>query len=174
MLLAVTSCDPSASGHPPGTGDRAPFFDLAEYVDAEVERLNGEPRLVTKTVTLNGRTETRELTDLDFAGDLRLFREANINRPAWADKYEVQTKELSAGHRVTTYVARDSSLTTQRLIVEEDRGVPVEVRITRKTGTVLSDGRGELTYVPRSGYTVRTVQDYRFGDDVDSEIRVTW
>lgn len=173
LLLACLYC---ACGEEAATDPNQPkpFFDLRSYIDGEVARLEGYPQTVEKTITLNGTTETQELRDLNFANDLRLFREADINRNAWIDKYVTEEKELSGSHRVITYVAQDSSLQTRRLTVEQDQGVVTRVAIDRKTGTVLSDGKHRLEYHPARGYSVHTSQENRFGNDIESLIEVRW
>lgn len=170
LPVIVQACAPE-----PGREDTPrPFFDLEGYITTEAERLAGRGTRVEKTITLNGKTETRELDKPDFANDLRLFREADINKPAWFDKYATEEKALSAGHKITTYLAQDSSLIVRRLRIEQDQGVPIRVDIERHTGTVLSDGRHRLSYEPARGYEVVTSQQNRFGEDVEAVIRVRW
>jgi len=171
LLLLCTSC--GSDGATEET-ELKPFFDLRSYMAAEIERLEGRPFSVEKSITLNGTTETQELTDLNYANDLRVFREADINRNAWFDKYTEQSKDFSGSHRITTYLAQDSSLQTRELTIEEDQGVVTRIDIKRKTGTVLSDGVHWLVYQPARGYSVKTTQTNRFGKDVDGLIEVSW
>lgn len=171
LLLVLLSCGGDGGMDP---NQEKPFFDLRAYMTTEIERLEGRPLTVEKSITLNGTTETQKLTDLNYANDLRVFREADINRNAWIDKYTSDKEELSGSHKVTTYVALDSTLQTQRLIIEEDQGVVTRIGIRRKTGTVLSDGIHHLQYLPARGYSVKTMQTNRFGDDVDALIEVSW
>lgn len=175
LLLLTFSCtgDPAPQTSN-GELDTAPFFDLAGYIAAETDRLTSAKTRVEKTITLNGETETKELDAINFANDLRLFREADINKPAWVDKYETQTEMLSGSHKVTTYLAKDSSLIVRRLMVEEDLGVTTKIEVDRKTGTVLSEGEHKLVYNPARGYSVKTQQVNRFGEDVDAVIEVEW
>ena len=91
---------------------REPFFDLAGYMQAQIDSLTALQPTVRKTVILNGTEETKELTDLRFATDLRMFREADINKPAWLDKYTVTTEEAGGGAQVQRYAATDSSMQT--------------------------------------------------------------
>ncbi len=175
LLLIITACTRDPAPNSSGDAiDNAPFFDLAGYITAETERLTANRVRVEKTITLNGQTETKELDGINFANDLRLFREADINKPAWVDKYETLAETLSGSHKITTYAAKDSSLIVRRLMVEEDLGVITKIKIDRKTGTVLSNGEHELVYDPAMGYSVTTQQANRFGDDVDAVIKVEW
>lgn len=171
LLFLISAC----TGDPaPGNTEAKAFFDLAGYMDAEIQRLTEGKVLANKSITLNGKEEAQKGIAINYANDLRLFREADINRPAWLEKYVAEEQQLSGNHKITTYTVSDSSLIVQRLMVEEDQGVPIKIEIDRKTGTVLSDGKHKLVYEPGKGYSVATKQVNRFGDDVDAKISVSW
>ncbi len=154
---------------------REPFFDLSGYMQAQIDSLTALQPPVRKTVILNGTQETKELTNLRFATDLRMFREADINKPAWLDKYEVSNEEAGGGAQVQRYVATDSSVQTRQLEVTlNEVGAPTKIIVYRKTGTVLSDGDHILTYDPAVGYDIRTEQVNRFGEDLNATITVRW
>lgn len=171
LPLLLLACAP---GETDASVDITPFFDLRGYISAETDRLSAAKTKVEKTISLNGKTETKQIEDINFTNDLRLFREADINKPAWFDKYETEEQALSAGHTLTSYVAKDSSLIVRRLTVEQDQGATTKIEIERHTGTVLSDGRHLLTYEPARGYEVETSQQNKFGDDVVAKISVRW
>ena len=155
--------------------EREPFFDLAGYMQAQIDSLTTLQPAVRKTVILNGAEETKELADLRFATDLRMFREADINKPAWLDKYTVTNESGGGGAQVQRYVATDSSMQTRQLDVTlSNAGTPVRIVVYRKTGTVLSDGDHVLMYDPTMGYDIRTKQTNRFGEDLDATITVRW
>lgn len=172
LVLLLCTCDRG----PENTAAETPpaFFDLAAYMDAEIARLDDGKMPANKSITLNGKTESKEGVMINYKTDLLLFREADINKPAWIDKYTTAEKNLSGSHKTTVYTTLDSSLVVQRLLIEEDQGVPVKIEIDRKTGTVLSNGRHHLIYQPGKGYSVTTKQENRFGDDVEAKILVKW
>ena len=149
------------------------FFDLSGYIDRQVDSLQTAGTTVTKTIRLNGTTETHEVADLNFRNDLRVFREADINKPAWREKYLVDSTRR-AGELIRTYTAVDSSMQTRELSVVTREGDPVRIAIVRKTGTVLSDGLHEMTYEPATGYRMVSRQVNRFGKDLDADIQVRW
>lgn len=171
FCLCLTACTTDV---PSGDSNTPVFFDVRGYFNQEVMRLSDQKVKVTKTITLNGKTETQELDDLNFSSDLRIFREADINKPAWVEKYEAKSETLSGSHQITTYEALDSNLVTRQLVVEEDLGEVTRITIQRKTGTVLSNGNHRLEYVPATGYSMTTQQENRFGEDVDAQIEVSW
>mgnify|MGYP000073250030 CR=1 FL=1 len=171
LLLMAFACTRDPAPTIPQNGG---FYDLSGYITAETERLTTARMRVEKSITLNGETEKKVLDANNFANDLRLFREADINKPAWSDKYVTREELLSGNHKKTTYLATDSSLIVRRLMVEEDLGATTKIEIDRKTGTLLSDGKHRLVYDPARGYRVTTLQTNRFGDDVDAVIEVAW
>ena len=174
LLLGIFLCTCDRAPQDAPVSYEGKFYDLAGYMDAEMARLAVAHPTADKTIVLNGTEESKRGVAIDYAADLRLFRQADINKPAWEDKYRTETEALSAGHRRTHYVATDSSLVVRRITVEEDQGETTEIRIERRTGNVLSDGRHELTYAPARGYRVVTEQTNRFGDDVDATVVVRW
>lgn len=170
LLLFIAAC---GSDVPDEEGREKAFFDLAAYFDAQIDSLQRAQPTVQKTVILNGKEETKELTDLDFAADLRMFRESDINKPDWVDKYT--TERTDEGRMVmTVYTAVDTSLQTRELAISTVAEVPEQITIRRKTGTVLSDGNHLLEYRPDYGYRMRTLQTNRFGKDLDAMIAVEW
>ncbi len=150
-----------------------PFFDLAGYVDRQADSLRQAGTTVTKTIYLNGSTETKKMPGLNFTKDLRVFREADINKPAYRDKYAIERTE-QGGELTRVYTATDSTMQTRRLTVVTRDSLPVHIEIFRKTGTVLSKGDHHLSYDPKKGYHIRTEQINRFGKDLDADIRVSW
>ena len=167
MGLLLFSCGAEPTDEP--TNQRTNFFDLRTYITTQVDSLTAAQPTVTKRVVLNKTEEERVMDDVNFAADLRAFREADINKPAWADKY--RTVERGGAW---LYEALDSSLQTRRLLVQLIDGVPVQIDVWRKTGTLLSNGTQKLTYRPASGYTIDTEQVNRFGDDVSASVSVYW
>ncbi len=153
--------------------EQEPFFDLSGYIDAQVDSLQRLRPEVEKTIVLNGTSETQRLTDVQFATDLRVIREADINKPAWLDKYQVNTRREGTA-TVTVYTATDTTMQTRTLTVTREAGIPTDIEVVRRTGTVLSQGEHTLSYRPASGYRLRTMQVNRFGDDLDADIQVGW
>ncbi|MBB4079858.1 hypothetical protein GGR28_002485 [Lewinella aquimaris] len=150
-----------------------PFFDLAGYIDGQVDSLTAGRSAVEKTIVLNGNSETQTLSDLNFGNDLKVFRNADINKPAYLDKY--RTDRRQAGDTlIQTYTATDSTLETRLLTVRSLADRPVRIDIVRRTGTVLSAGIHHLRYDPASGYRLRTEQQNTFGTDLDATITVSW
>ena len=153
--------------------DLTPFFDLQAYVDAEVERLEAEVPRADKRVTFNGESESHAAMELDYADELAIFRNADINKPAWLEKYSTDSTR-EAGRLRIDYVALDTTLTVRQMRIVQEAGEVVQIEIDRRTGTVLSDGRQVLRYEPASGFLIDSYQDRRFGESLDTRIEVSF
>ena len=65
------------------------YFDVEGYFTAESARLAAINPMVTKTATHNGVTETQKLKIANWAEEFALFKDADINKPAWTNSYKV-------------------------------------------------------------------------------------
>lgn len=146
--IVLLGCGPV---DPPEAGESVrPFFDLAGYVDAEVERLTADETSAEKTVSINGEQETRNDLTIDYAKDLTILRRADINRPAWREKYET----VEEGNTID-YRALDSTLATQLLrVIHDEAGEVAEVYVEGRDGSILSQENRRLRYQPGVGYSI--------------------
>lgn len=148
-----------------------PYFDLEAFIDTEVDRLEAEYPTADKEITFNEATESHEDMTLDYEDELSIFRNADINRPAWLDKYRIDT--LREGEQtIITYLAQDSTLSIRKLTVTQRAAEVVRIEVDSRTGTVLSDGRRYLRYEPATGYLIDSYQDRRIGQSLDTRINV--
>ncbi|RAK62704.1 hypothetical protein [Hymenobacter edaphi] len=75
----------------------AGYFDTQGLLDAQVQRLQAQHPGLEKRVSLRGSTpETQTLARPDWAHELQLFYQADINKPALRGAYQMQTTD-SAG-----------------------------------------------------------------------------
>ena len=72
------------------SNEPAIFFDLKAFFQKEKVRLK-KLNAFKKTVSINGVSEEKALTTLDFDNELSIFIASDINRPAWSDKYKVDS-----------------------------------------------------------------------------------
>lgn len=150
-----------------------PFFDLQAFIDAEVERLESDVPRADKSVTFNEETESHEAMELNYEDELAIFRNADINRPAWLEKYSIDSTREGSRVRVE-YVALDTTLAVRSMRVIEEGEQVVQIEVENQTGTVLSDGRQLLRYEPATGYLIDSYQDRRFGESLDTRIEVSF
>ncbi|RTQ48583.1 hypothetical protein EJV47_16555 [Hymenobacter gummosus] len=116
----------------------AGYFDAPALLDAQVRQLEQQRPVLEKQVRLrDGKQETVRLSLPDWADELQLFYQADINKPALRGAYEVQTTD-SAGltrrvyrrhtevdHPVTELTVLQSGPTVRELRATVDQANPL-------------------------------------------------
>ena len=87
LLLVFSNCKNEA---PQYSKNSSPLFDLKGFLDNEIATHLKDVKKVKKTVTVNGKTETKEVEIKDWKEELKPFFNSDINRPAWLDKYRFE------------------------------------------------------------------------------------
>lgn len=148
------------------------YFDLKGFMDSEIERLDGNDKF-KKTAYLNNEEETNETATINFEKELAIFSNADINRPAWSDKYTIDSvfnekKELVR----LAYETTDEKLRTQKISIELNKGVVTKIKINNQTSTSIADAQQVLTYEPANGYIIESRQQVMTADDAVLRIEV--
>lgn len=169
LLVLLLRCTPAST---PATS-LTPFFDLSGYFTAEIKRL---ARLgpVTKSTTINGRTEVQTVSGLDYATELAPFLSADINRPAWLDQYRTDSLHRDGQLQKLTYTALDDDLFTRRVVISFDGDAVDSIHIIKLSELMIADTRRELRYVPATGYSIRGAQKVLLASDNSIAIDVTF
>jgi len=151
LLLFLTSCVS-------GTLEQKPFDRYFDF-DAEIVRLESQNPVVEKTITKDGQSQS--ITDtVNWAYELNLFKEANINKSVYRDRYEV-TSEQNGNATEVTYTAKDSSLLVRRAQYTFENELCTKVVIKRLQESLVQNSVQELTYIPGSSYVISSDQSVR-------------
>ena len=139
------------------------FYNLKDYFDAETHRLNSKGR-ATKIVTADGKTEEKVIDNIDFKRELDFFAGSDINRPAWSDKYVVDTmfnehKEITRLH----YKCLDEKLKARTIIIGFDKSEVTRIRIENNTSNSIATSSQVLIYQPSIGYSIESHQEVAIG-----------
>lgn len=114
LSLFAFSCDNSA----PQTAATPVYFDVAGYVKNQIETLSARKPMVSKNAFINTQTNKQTTKAIDWAKELELFLQADINKPAFRNSYTI---------------ARPDSLTYQYALK------PTEEKLTVRTLTINLD-----------------------------------
>lgn len=79
------SCDNSA----PQSAAKPVYFDVAGYVKGQIQTLSARKPTVAKNAFINKQTNTQTTEEIDWAKELELFVQADINKPAFRNSYTV-------------------------------------------------------------------------------------
>jgi hypothetical protein len=115
LLLIFSNCKNETPSRKDGmqaqnSKNTTPLFDLKGFLDNEIATHLKDVKKVKKTVTVNGKTESKEVEIKDWKEELKPFFNSDINRPAWRDKYKVDT--IVEGSYPTGEILNNDSIIT--------------------------------------------------------------
>ena len=135
------------------------FFDLKGYFEKEAERLNAAQPRLKKTVAVNGKSEEKTLTEQDYEKELAVFLNADINRPAWLDQYQIDSTLTTGRLQSIRYRATSPKLQVQEIRIAFDQGKVSEIIIDKKADNIVAGSTQHLEYRPETGYQIRSLQE---------------
>jgi hypothetical protein len=136
-----------------------PFFDLKGFFETEIDAHLKNKGLVRKTVTINGKAETKDVDIKDWKEELKPFFNADINKPAWYDKYQMIEKSLGNNSSLKTYETKEKNLKTKQLsVIQNDSIKKVQLNILTSDHTAVTESDTQLLYDTESGYTISSQQ----------------
>lgn len=150
------------------------FFDINDFLEQEIAQLS-ELKSIKKKVEINGKIDEQVLETFDLEKDLTIFRNSNINKIAWLDKYEVDSTMNKSGQLTELkYHATDSKLKTRELTVSYSNGKVNTILIKNASGNQVSDLAQTLQYYSMKGYSVESNQKVSLSDAQNLKIEVEY
>ncbi|MGH1434054.1 MAG: hypothetical protein ACRBG0_06300 [Lewinella sp.] len=170
MVLILSSCN-QADEAQAAVDQKDTFFSLEKFFEAEEERLQSANIGLDKEIRINEKEEQQLIADIDYSREFSMFRKADINRPAWSDKYQADST-LQQGALEIRYTSLDPELKTQELFVMMNKEGEVEkIEIISQTETALAGNKSWMTYEPALGYHIKTQQKNRTAETLNIEIK---
>lgn len=90
LSLLVTAC---AGPVQQSNSDESAYFDMPSFVEKQVAQLAMQQASVIKRQEVNQKLEEINQSTINWAKELSLFSEANINKPVLKGAYEVTTDQ---------------------------------------------------------------------------------
>lgn len=164
LIVFLSACQEVAVVTPSSSDKPAIFFDLKAFFQKEKVRLE-KIHSFKKTVSINGVSEEKELATLNFDNELSIFIASDINRPAWSDKYKVDSlftpqKKLSK----ITYHLLDESLKTKKIVIDFQNDAVATIEIEKATDNAVAQSKQMLSYRVDKGYTIQSEQALTLSD----------
>lgn len=152
----------------------APFFDLTDYMDQEIIRLKNLSE-ITKTISFNTKKEVLKIDLPSLEKELAIFKNADINKIAWIDKYEVDSL-LNKQNEVEKliYKANEKSLRTQLMEITFNKNLVDHIYIENNSKSLISGSFQTLKYFPKKGFEIKSKQDMLIIEDANLSIEVSF
>ncbi len=151
IMVSSFACKPDGKAD---TGLK--YFDIKGYFTADTARLNKQNKLVVKTVTHNGVTESKKVKIDNWGQELDMFVGADINRPAWKNSYTITKSE-----NIMLYKAKDDELKVREIMIKTDGQKVKWILIYTRTKNILYQTTEKLSYYPDSLYLIEKDQRVR-------------
>lgn len=175
FLLFAAACAPA----PPSTEDDRPrdgsdsYFPLTYYIREQYALYFGEPFMVERILTLNGKRDSSLIRagDADWAAIVQPFFTADISPKRFVGKYEYsQFDDLATSQRIRSYEAKEPGLRTRQLLVNTDLENDHLVRsvfIATREESFWSTREQKLYYMPGRHISISETTRSRLGPDKD-------
>ena len=150
------------------------FFDLKAFFEQEITSLQSI-QAIQKKVIINGVVEEQQRDAFNLIEELASFIDADINRPAWLDQYQVDSvlsneQELRAIH----YQALKPTLKTKQLSITFEKEEVSRINIRRGLSNMAATSVQELVYTTGKGYSINKEQSLVFSDPKILSIEVNY
>jgi hypothetical protein len=135
------------------------FFNLKGFFDNEIKTKLKNHKMVKKTVSINNKVETKNIEIMDWHEELMPFFNADINKPAWLDKYQLVERPFGSNGKVRTYQTTEKNLKTKQLsIIQNDSTKEFKINILTSDKTAMTQSDTQLLYDTNAGYMISTQQ----------------
>ncbi|HEV7351408.1 hypothetical protein [Telluribacter sp.] len=135
----------------PGTSQQQQpkvYYDVAGFVAGQIELLSQQRPAVTKAMQVDGEKEQRTTQEVDWARELELFLQADINKPAYRLSY-LTTRPDSLTYEYRVRKEEDLPVRYLRVKLNTFDGNPEEIEARIFTENRLY--QSEKTLLLRSG-----------------------
>lgn len=155
--IMFAACLPSCKPDIKETGAALKYFDINGYFTKDIARLNKLNKPVLKTVTHNTVSESKTVHINNWELELSLFKDDDINRPAWKNSYTVIDEDS-----MLIYRAKYPDLKMREMLIKKDKGKIKWILIYNKTPkNILYQTTEKLSYFPDSLYVIDKIQRVR-------------
>lgn len=173
-LLLITSLPSCMSEEDMSGVGMDPFFDLENYIGAEVERLSTKQQVFKKNITYNNTNEEKEIAQPDYVEELSIFSNSNINKVSWLDKYEADSTYTNSQLSEITYTALSKKLKTRKLTVYFANEKVQKINLYNQLCTALADSDQYLEYNPSLGFSIKNIQKASMNEAQELMVQVAY
>ena len=143
------------------------YFDILAFADRETQRLNKVNAGMTKKAVINGKTEEVHFDKVNWEKELEVFKEGDINKPAWQGFYRVDSTNIGgkvAGVKFTC-IRPEMRVRSMNVLFDMARERVEQIEIVLKTDNSLYRSERIMTYRPAEGYKIEGGQDILFFEE---------
>lgn len=111
--------------------ERKTFFDVKGFIEGKITELDSEKPLVSKNMVIGEEHSQLSSKDIDWKKELELFVQADINKPAYRQSYEVSRPD-SMTYQYTVKPGTYLPVHYLKIILNQPSGIPVRIEALLK------------------------------------------
>jgi len=151
-----------------------PFFDITDFLENEIQSLENL-KSVKKKVSVNENIDEQVLTEFDLEKDLTIFKNSNINKVTWLNKYEVDSVFNTINQLESLkYLAKEKKLKTQEMVIQFENEKVKSILIKNNSSSFVSSVDQQLNYFSKKGYSIENNQNVKLTGSQTSKIEVEY
>ncbi|MBS0026162.1 hypothetical protein [Chitinophaga hostae] len=175
-IIGFMACNTANKQSNPSSLDK--FVRLPDYFSQEDKNIRSNDYTLFKTVVLNGKKDTAQVSGTDSATVhdlLKPFMDADLNKPSLRDEYDTSSLyDPFSGRKSVIYKSRGKQTNPSEVIMELDKqGNIQQVNIHSYTSNLVYEFRQDLFYQQKKQVRMTTYQKIAFLSPKELEINVT-
>jgi len=154
LFIVLNSCQSSTEN----SSNNGSYVSLIKFFEEEKIILTKKNNLIEKSIVKDGNKETKKMSNINWEKELEIFKDCDINKPAWRNLYH-QEKEVLDKKQLIRYTSLDDKLTIKNIVIEYDSTNKIsEIQINKSTKNNLYSSNEELIYNRKNGYSIKRDQ----------------
>jgi len=156
------------------TGQAVELFDLKPIVEQDIELNKINHIKQKKIIRINHKQDIIQTKNVDWAKDLQVLLNSDINKKDWQDKFTVQTTDQSDSTEVIKYLSVSNKIPVKNMTVLRNKNNQTvqEIYIEKIIQSGLFSNEQMITYKPATYLKIKSVQKAVFIKDFVSEIEI--
>ena len=136
------------------------YYDLKGFIDNQIVYLSEKKPEVSKTTMLDNKRELIKSKEIDWKKELELFSQADINKPAYRQSYDVSRKD-SLHFEYTLKPQMDLPVQYLKITLDSMTSQPIHVQALLKSQNKIYTSEKEIELFCGSKDNVRELSFYR-------------
>ncbi len=175
LVWLLSACN-SISDNEPRKERVKKFYDLEAFFNAEINRLDSLGIQLSKQLRLNDKRESAVQENVDYEKELKVFVEADINKPAWWDKYEGDTTFYQQDKiQQIKYESSDKELKTQLIIISFAQNQQIDsVQVFNRLESTMMNLTQKMVYNTDNGYKIYATEKLLVSSENEVDISASF
>lgn len=168
-LIFITACqDFETNAH----NQAIELFDIKPIVQKDISYNQQNNCTQKKVITINNKQDILNLENIDWAKDLQILLDADINKKDWQDKFQKQTDTIN-NEIITKYSSFSKKIPVKKMLVISDTTNNISsIHIERMINGGLFSSEQVIDYIPTKQFSVKSIQKAFFTKDFKSDIEI--